>query len=298
MNSATVFETRSISPARELGAYEELWVKQGQSFRSLFETFKQANASLPSQLVEATIAQKRAVQVLRILRDKSLNDVNFIVSSTIDYPSNLRDAKYHVQFLYCRGNLNVLHMPLRVAIVGSRNASEKGLRRAQKLARCIAKDGGVVVSGLARGIDTAAHLAAIEAGGQTMAVIGTPISEAYPPENKDLQERIARDYLLVSQVPIIRYRSQTPKWNRLFFPERNITMSALSHATVIVEAGETSGSLIQARAALEQGRKLFILESCFHNNLKWPERMVRNGAIRVREYEQIRSALFGEPYTH
>jgi DNA processing protein len=97
--------------------------------------------------------------------------------------------------------------------------------------------------------------------------------------------------LLISQVPLFRYSQQSPQFNRFFFPDRNHTMSALTAATVIVEAGETSGSLIQARAAIEQGRKLFILESCFNRGLKWPERLLERGAIRVRDYSDIKSAL-------
>jgi DNA processing protein len=112
-------------------------------------------------------------------------------------------------------------------------------------------------------VDTAAHETAIAAGGRTIAVIGTPLSHVYPRTNTELQRKIARDFLLISQVPVKRYETRTTGKNRLFFPERNITMSALTEATVIVEAGETSGTLIQARAALQQGRKLFILDSCF-----------------------------------
>jgi len=193
--------------------------------------------------------------------------------------------------LYYRGNLDLLSTPYRVAVVGSRDASDDGIRRARKLAKCLVKDGVVVVSGLAKGIDTAAHTAALEEGGQTIGVIGTPISESYPKENAALQERIAQDFLLVSQVPVIRYARQNPQWNRLFFPERNATMSALTLATVIVEAGETSGSLTQARAAIQQGRKLFILENCFTRGLKWPERLLAQGAIRVSDYDEIRGHL-------
>src|SRR4029078_6485919 len=114
----------------------------------------------------------------------------------------------------------------------------------------------------------------------------------YPPQNKPLQERIAKDFLLVSQVPVLRYAKQAVPQNRLFFPERNITMSALTEATVIVEAGETSGTLTQARAALYQGRKLFILDSCFRrSDLTWPARFEQRGAIRVRDIDDIGSAL-------
>ena len=128
-------------------------------------------------------------------------------------------------------------------------------------------------------------------GGETVAVIGTPLSTVYPRENADLQRKIAEEYLLISQVPVSRYEKRDFRWNRAFFPERNATMSALSVATVIVEAGETSGALIQARHALQQGRKLFILENCFHRGLEWPERLEAQGAVRVREYRDIQGEL-------
>jgi DNA processing protein len=148
------------------------------------------------------------------------------------------------------------------------------------------------VSGLAAGIDTAAHTATLEAGGRTIAVIGTPLGVYYPPENRSLQDKIAHDFLLISQVPVLRYLNQKVPQNKLFFPERNVTMSALTEATIIVEAGETSGTLTQARAALYQGRKLFILDSCFQrNDLTWPLTFERRGAIRVRKTEDIWRAL-------
>ena len=115
------------------------------------------------------------------------------------------------------------------------------------------RDGFTVVSGLAKGIDTIAYRTAIESGGRTIAVIGTPLSSSYPKDNRDLQRKIADEFLLISQVPIHRYSTQDWRLNRLFFPERNVTMSALTLGTVIIEAGETSGTLVQARAAMRQG---------------------------------------------
>ena len=98
---------------------------------------------------------------------------------------------------------------------------------------------------------------------------------------------------------MVRYERPNPTQNRIFFPERNITMSALTEATVIVEAGETSGTLVQARHALKQKRKLFILESNFHNpSLTWPHRFEERGAIRVRDYEDIREHLADSPLPH
>lgn len=123
--------------------------------------------------------------------------------------------------------------------------------------------------------------AAIEYGGRTIAVMGTPLSKVYPSENAELQRRLAEEFLVISQIPVKRYDRQDFRRNRSFFPERNVTMSALIEATIIVEAGETSGTLIQARAALHQGRKLLILDSAFRDQrLTWPARFAEKGAIR------------------
>lgn len=291
MGAAEMFARSPVSPAIELGAYEELWAKEGVSFKSLAELFGKSSNDLPSCFVDVDVALTRGREVLAIFEAKKLSDVGYVVHGTVDYPQSLRSAKYPVQFLYYRGNLDLVSAPARVAIVGSREASEDGLKRARSLAKKLADDGVVVVSGLAKGIDTAAHTAAIDAGGQTIGVIGTPLNEAYPKENAQLQEHIAQQYLLVSQVPVLRYAMQSYRGNRLFFPERNATMSALTQATVIVEAGETSGSLTQAQAAIYQERKLFIMENCFQRGLKWPERFLAQGAIRVSSYDEIKSHL-------
>lgn len=294
MGAANLFQLEAVSPALELGAYEELWAHQGQSFKTLADLFRKSGNTLPSMLVSRDLAAQRSQEVLDLLEARHASDAGFLVQGTIDYPSVLRDARHPVQCIYYRGDLSLVSMPVRVAVVGSRHPSEDGIKRAVKLAKCLVADGAVVVSGLAKGIDTAAHTAAIHAGGKTIGVIGTPITEAYPRENAELQEYIAQNYLLLSQVPIIRYAAQAdqnPVSNRFFFPERNATMSALTQATVIVEAGETSGSLTQARAAIHQGRKLFILDSCFNKGLKWPARLQELGAIRVSEYDDIKQHL-------
>ena len=173
-----------------------------------------------------------------------------------------------------------------VAVVGTRNPTGEGVRNTDALVRHL------VASGLAAGIDTAAHRAAIDAGGHTIAVIGTPLGESSPRENAELQTKLAREHLVVSQVPIEKYAQQTWRENRLFFPARNVTMSALSEATIIVEAGPSSGTLIQARAALAQRRPLFILASCFDRpELTWPRELEQQGAVRLYHFEQLRDAL-------
>ena len=174
----------------------------------------------------------------------------------------LRDAAHSVELFYYKGWWD-LARSRSVAIIGSRKASPEGLARTRRLARELVANGFTIVSGLAAGIDREAHETAIGRDGRTIAVIGTPLSHCYPKENATLQRCIADNFLLISQVPLMRYESQDYRINRRFFPERNVTMSALTEATIIVEASDTSGALIQARAALMQGRKLFVLDSCF-----------------------------------
>jgi DNA processing protein len=133
--------------------------------------------------------------------------------------------------LYFQGNRELLNHGPRVSVVGSRKASEEGLKRARSLARALVAHDIVVVSGLAEGIDTAAHTSALDAGGKTFAVIGTPLDTYYPKENQALQQRLELEQLVISQFPI--GSAVTPK----NFPIRNRTMALLTDATVIVEAG-------------------------------------------------------------
>lgn len=280
-----------ISPLAEMGAYEALWLEPGATFKGIAKKFASDPDALPSDFVERVTAESCASEVMTEFEKAGIHRFGVRVHNAGDYPIKLRDAEHPVELLYYRGAWELSEMP-SVAVVGSRKASEAGQARARRLAREFVESGYAVVSGLAAGIDTAAHNAALETGGRTIAVVGTPIGQIYPAQNRELQERIATDHLLISQVPVLRYLRQGPRQNRLFFPERNITMSALTMATVIVEAGETSGTLAQARAALHQGRKLFILDSCFlRSDLTWPARYERQGAIRVGKMEDIWSAL-------
>lgn len=287
LSAATDFRDRAIVPARELGAYEALWARQGTSFKSLAELFTRYPGAVPSDFVGSEEAEQYSRLALGTIRDAGIEHFGIRVHGAGEYPVKLRDAAHPVELLYYQGNWDISSTPC-VAIVGTRRPSGSGVLDARKLAARFVRDGFTVVSGLARGIDTVAHTTAIEAGGSTVAVLGTPITTCYPPENAELQRRIADRFLVISQVPIVRHSRQSAHGNRLFFPERNVTMSALTQATVIVEAGNTSGTLIQARHALQQGRKLFIMESSFHKpELTWPAKFVDRGAIRVTEFDEI-----------
>ncbi len=284
-------ERFAASPMEELGAYEALWEREGTSFKSLADMFRATPDARPSDAVPRATALDALRRVVEGFRAASVGRFGVRLRGTADYPLRLRDAAHPLQFLYYQGWWDLADTP-SVAVVGTRSPSDEGVRRARRLVKELVKDNYTVVSGLADGIDTVAHETAIEAKGQTIAVIGTPLSESYPRKNSDLQRFIAETHLLISQVPVLRYKRQNPRSNRFFFPERNVTMSALSLATVIVEAGETSGTLIQARAALQQGRDVFILDSNFRNpNLTWPHKFLERGATRVSDFDEIRARL-------
>jgi DNA processing protein len=154
-----------------------------------------------------------------------------------------------------------------IAVIGTRDVSELGRKRANKFARELVEQGIVVVSGLAAGVDAQALQAAIGNGGSVIAVIGTPLDKAYPIQNALLQEEIYRDHLLISQFPI---------GSRTFpshFPARNRTMAAISDASVIIEAGESSGTLHQATECVKLGRWLGISKSVAEDpRLRWPSK--------------------------
>ncbi len=274
-----------------MGAYEALWSDPRTTFKSLASRFGQHPDSLPSDFVTREDAIACAALVRQRFADASISRFGVCVKGAFEYPGKLRDAAHPVALLYYQGWWDLVASP-SVAVVGSRKPSREGLARTARLVRHLVEDDFTVVSGLAAGIDRAAHETAIENGGRTIAVIGTPLTHVYPKAHIALQRRIAENFLLVSPIPVKRYELQDYRRNRFFFPERNVVMSALTEATIIVEAGETSGTLVQARAALQQRRKLFVLDSCFHNpRLKWPERLAASGAIRVMEYDDIRRGL-------
>jgi DNA processing protein len=294
--AATLEETsslaRPISPYREFGAYEAMWTENPASFRWIAEKFNERPGALPSDFVPEPEALKYAETARNILVHAGVNQFGVIIHGTAEYPEKLRKAEYPIELVYFQGWWDLIDSR-SVAVVGTREPSEEGKARARKLVRHLIEDDFTIVSGLAKGIDTEVHKTTIDAGGRTIAVIGTPLSLRYPKENAELQDQIAKEHLVISQVPIIRYQqAKNPTANRFFFVERNITMSALTLATIIIEAGETSGTLMQARHALKQGKKLFILESNFKNPaLTWPTKFEEQGAIRVRDYEDIRKHL-------
>lgn len=204
-------------------------------------------------------------------------------------PLNAVEEKNAPDRLFLAGDRSLLEQGVRVSVVGSRKASPEGIKRATALARELVQRGITVVSGLAEGIDTSVHEATLHAHGRTIAVLGTPLDRFFPAKNQRLQEVIMRDHLAVSQF------APGTKTHRGHFPMRNRTMALISDATIIVEAGEDSGSLHQGWEALRLGRPLFLLESLLSNpELKWPAQMIHYGA-EVLSRDNLEETLFELP---
>lgn len=191
--------------------------------------------------------------------------------------------------LFFKGSLSLLTEGLRVSIVGSRNASEAGIRRTQIFVKALVEHSITVVSGLAEGIDTVAHETAIALGGKTIAVLGTPLSEAYPARNRDLLRLIKHDHLAISQFP------EGYPAKRDNFPQRNRTMALICDATVIVEAGENSGTRHQGWEAIRLGRLVYIMQNVADDQkLTWPKEMIAYGAQILRR-EDVPDILYDIP---
>lgn len=201
-------------------------------------------------------------------------------------PLSDHELKHAPRELFFEGDRSLLRDRVRVSVVGTRKPSREGSTRARALSEALVRHDIVIVSGLAEGIDTVAHRTAIEKGGRTIAVLGTPLSNPYPPSNRALFDEIRARHLVISQ-----FADGSPS-KRTNFPRRNRTMALISDATVIVEAGENSGSLNQGWEALRLGRLLFLMKSVAENpTLSWPKEMVRYGAQILSGREELDEIL-------
>jgi len=202
-----------------------------------------------------------------------------------DYPALLAEAAGAPLILYVNGDPALLSMP-QLAVVGSRNPTRGGERTAFDFAAHLAASGLTITSGLAAGIDTAAHEGALSAGGTTIAVLGTGIDRVYPATNRGLAHRITERGALVSEFPL---GSPPEAWH---FPRRNRIISGMSLGTLVVEAARRSGSLITARLAAEQGREVFAIPGSIHNALaRGCHRLIRDGARLVESADDIFAEL-------
>ena len=201
-------------------------------------------------------------------------------------PLNEIEQRHAPNRLFVSGDIGLLAKAPRVSIVGTRRPSELGERRTARLARELCEHGVTVVSGLALGIDTVAHRTSIEARGRTIAVLGTPLDRVSPRSNCALQEEIGRNHLAISQFkPGTSVRPRN-------FPIRNRLMALISNASVIVEAGATSGTVSHGFEALRLGRPLFLLRSLADRlDLEWVGQIKEYGAQPLDDLEDLLEAI-------
>ncbi|WP_194904894.1 DNA-processing protein DprA [Catenulispora rubra] len=208
----------------------------------------------------------------------------FLTLLDADYPARLRMVHQRPPFLFANGTL--APDDLAVAVVGTREPSPRGLSQASAIAEGLAQRGVTVVSGLAKGIDAAAHRACLDAGGRTVAVIGTGIRRSYPAQNAELQREIVHKGLVLSQ-----FWPDAPP-TKQSFPMRNAVMSGYALATVVIEAAYQSGARMQARLALEHGRHVFLMKSLLMH--EWArEYAQRPNATVVESAEEVFQGLDG-----
>jgi len=211
--------------------------------------------------------------------------MNCIQLGSSDYPQLLSEICDPPACLWTRGD-PAAFAPIGVAVIGARYASAEGLAAAHEIAFDLARAGIVVISGLARGVDSAAHRGALDAGGRTIAVLGTGIDIVYPAENTELSGRITERGLLATEFPL---GSAPEDWH---FPRRNRIISGLSKAVVVVEAKEKSGSLITARLAADQGRDVMAVPGTFVGGRnRGANALLRDGAKLVESAVDILQEL-------
>ena len=273
------------------------------TFRRLLERFETPEAVLsappaalsgvrgvtPAIREAITLASWRDFAEAECLR-LAASGARIVTFTSADYPKSLFEIPDPPPFLYVQGELRCHETA--VAIVGSRRATAYGLQTTARLAGALAGHGVTVISGMARGVDTAAHKGAIAAGGRTVGVLGCGIDTVYPPENRKLFQEMAEKGGLVSEFPL----GTLPLAEN--FPRRNRIISGLSRGVLVVEAAENSGSLITAQYALEHGRDVFAVPgNISFATSRGSNRLIKQGAKLVDCVEDILEELpgFGNP---
>ena len=268
-----------------------------ESFLVLLQQFGSAQAALnaPADTIAALVRHKQAAESWRnadkralaqqsaeaALKWETQDGCRLLLLQDDDFPEMLTQGITAPPVLFLRGNAELLHTP-SAAIVGSRHATPQAMRIAKDFGRALSEKGIPVVSGMASGIDTAAHQGALQADGGTIAVWGTGIDRIYPPSNKNLAYEIAERGLIVSEFPL----DTRPFAGN--FPRRNRLIAALSQLTLVVEAALESGSLITAKLAAEMGREVMAVPGSIDNpHSKGCHKLIKDGAKLVECLDDI-----------
>ncbi len=244
----------------------------------------------------ARLARMLSVQLgdaMEVMRECDRSGWDIVTLESRDYPELLRDIPHAPLLLYVSGNLGVLQERLAVAMVGTRDASEYSMRAAHYLAYGVAKGGAAVISGGALGVDSAAHEGALEAGGVTVAVLGSGLADSYLKSNQPLRDKIVEQggALVTEYAPLVTARPTN-------FPKRNRIISGMARATVVVEAAEKSGSLITARYAAKQGRDVFAVPaSILDKAYQGTNKLIEEGALVATSAPAIINRYTNEYFT-
>jgi len=240
---------------------------------------------IPRKVIELLLEKRNLLNPEEEMRKLEKNGITVVAENERGYPSKLRHIYDPPPILYVRGNVGVLSMPM-VAVVGARKASYYGLKVAENISRDLSQAGLCIVSGLARGIDTAAHRGALGISNPTVAVLGCGLDVVYPRENKKVLDEIIEKGAVISEFP-----PGTPPVAGNF-PQRNRLISGVSEGVLVIEAAENSGSLITTDFALEQGRDVFAVPGQVTNRLnRGAHRLIKQGARLVEGADDILEEL-------
>lgn len=244
-----------------------------------------AEAGLGARVIERVVEARETVDLEKIFESIHSQGIKILTWQDETYPARLKEIDQPPPVLYVRGE----YLPddlFAVAIVGTRRVTAYGRQVTEEMASFLAANGITVISGLARGVDAVAHQAALKTGGRTMAVLGSGVDRIYPPEHRGLADQMMERGAIISDYPV-----GTPP-DASNFPPRNRIISGLSLAVVVVEAGETSGALITAEFAAEQGREIFAVPgSILAPQSKGTNKLIQQGALPLLSAADLMQAL-------
>jgi DNA processing protein len=290
LESEHMFDNETLVSTRERAAVLALMARRKVQWNRLAGSIEEARSALAllEELEETNDPRLFAVESAEITLDQleervisyEQEGIRLITVLDAAYPMNLRMVHDRPPALFVRGELSAAD-ERSVAVVGSRKASPAGLEKAAEIARDLVSRDYVVVSGLAAGIDTAAHQATLETGGRTVAAIGTGLRHHFPKQNAELQERLGRESAVISQ---FWPGQEARRWT---FPQRNAVMSGFARASIVVEAGNKSGARMQARLAVEHGRPVFLLRSLLRHQWAQTYANERPGTYVVETSDEI-----------
>ena len=257
------------------------------------------NAS-PASLLETGLSEKIIQNLIKTRTQLNLDEVmkriknaeitvitwdDINQNSEINYPKNLRGIEQPPPVIYSKGEM-IDSDEWAVAVVGTRNVTTYGRQVTDEISRILVRNGVTIISGLAKGIDAIAHQVAIDEGGRTIAVLGSGVDRIYPPENSRIAEKIIKQGAVISD-----YAPGTPP-EAVNFPPRNRIISALAKAVIVIEADETSGALITAAFAVEQGKELFAVPGNIHSRQsRGANRLIQNGARLLMDGNEVLELL-------